>query len=615
MRSKLRLLIAIGFVAALALGASACGGDDDDDGGDGGAAATGATGIPEEFASPTAAPDDAQEGGELTVLATDDVDYMDPGAAYYQFTYMITSATQRPLLSWPPDAVEQPVPDLAEAEPEISEDGQTITFTIREGVMFAPPVDREVTAADVEYAIERGLLPGVANGYIPVYLADVVGMADAQEEAADNPTGGAPDISGITATDDRTLEVELERPTAATVVQALSLPISAPVPEEYAEEFDAENPSTYGQYVAFTGPYMVENDPQTGELTGYTPGKEIQLVRNPNWDGEATGDFRPAYLESISIEEGFADTASASRQILNGQASVNGDITPPPTVIEEAAQQAEAGQMVATPSGGNRYIALNTQEPPFDDINVRKAIIAGSDRTALRNTRGGELVGPVATHFIPPGIPGFEEAGGVEGTGQDFLANPDGDPELAAEYMRKAGFDSGQCEGADCQITLVGDGASPDKETTEVFVGAAEDLGFEVDVQNVARDVMYTRFCNVPDSMPNVCPSVGWLKDFNDPLSILQPTFDGNAINPSNNSNWPLLDVPEINRAMSDAALVEDPAERAQAWGDIDTMITDQAPAIPYIWDNQVNIRSTDVAGVINLFNANWDLAFTSLTE
>jgi peptide/nickel transport system substrate-binding protein len=126
--------------------------------------------------------------------------------------------------------------------------------------------------------------------------------------------------------------------------------------------------------------------------------------------------------------------------------------------------------------------------------------------------------------------------------------------------------------------------------------------------------VMYTRFCNVPENMPNVCPSVGWLKDFNDPLSMLQPTFDGNAINPSNNSNWPLLDVPEINDAMSEAALVDDPDERAEAWGEIDTMIAEQAPAVPYVWDNQVNIKSADVAGVINLFNANWDLAFTSLS-
>jgi peptide/nickel transport system substrate-binding protein len=611
MRSKLRWLILIGIVAALALTVSACG--DDDDGGDDGGGATGDTGIPEEFTAPTSAPDDAQDGGDLTVLATDDVDYMDPGAAYYQFTYMVTSASQRALLSWEPPDVEEPTPDLAEEQPEISEDGKTITFTIREGVKFSPPVDREATAADVEYAIERGLLPGVANGYIPIYLADVVGFADAQKEAEDNPTGGAPDIAGITATDDRTLEVELERPVAATVIQALSLPVSAPVPEEYAKEFDAENPSTYGQYVTFTGPYMVENDEQTGELTGYTPGKEISMVRNPNWDGEATGDFRPAYLDSIKIEEGFSDTASASRKILDGSASINGDITPPPTVIQEAAQQAEQGQMVASPSGGNRYIALNTTEPPFDDVNVRKAVLAASNRTALRNTRGGELVGPVATHFIPPGIPGFEEAGGVEGTGLDYLSNPEGDPEVAADYMREAGYDSGKCEG-DCQVSIVGDGASPDKETTEVFVGTLEELGFEPEVQNVARDVMYTRFCNVPEQMPNVCPSVGWLKDFNDPLSILQPTFDGNAINASNNSNWPLLDVPEINDAMSEGGLVEDPDERAQTWGDIDTQITEQAPAVPFIWDNQVNIQSTDVAGVINLFNANWDLAFTSLS-
>jgi peptide/nickel transport system substrate-binding protein len=611
MRSRLRWLVLSLVLAVLSLGVAACGDDDDDDG-DGGEATT-AVGIPEEFTAPTAAPDGAVEGGDLTVLATDDVDYMDPGAAYYQFTYMVTSATHRALLSWQPDDVQEPSPDLSDGDPEISDDGQTITFTIREGVMFAPPVDREVTAADVEYAIERGLLPGVANGYIPTYLADVVGFADAQKAAADDPTGGAPDIEGITATDDQTLEIELERPTAATVVQALSLPISAPVPEEYAEEFDAENPSTYGQYVAFTGPYMVENDPQTGELTGYEPGQEIRMVRNPNWDGEATGDFRPAYLDSITIQEGFADTASASRRILDGSASVNGDITPPPAVIQDAAESAEPGQMVASPSGGNRYIALNTQEPPFDNLDLRKAILAASNRTALRNTRGGELIGGVANHFIPPGIPGFEEAGGVEGTGVDFLANPDGDMAVAEEYMRAAGFESGQCEG-DCRVTIVGDGASPDKETTEVFVGTLEELGFEANVQNVARDVMYTRFCNVPDQMPNVCPSVGWLKDFQDPVSILGPTFNGDAIVPSNNSNWPLLDDQEINAAMSDGDLIEDPAERAQAWGDIDRMIVEQAPAVPYVWDNQVNIRSTDVVGVINLFNANWDLAYSSLS-
>ncbi len=119
---------------------------------------------------------------------------------------------------------------------------------------------------------------------------------------------------------------------------------------------------------------------------------------------------------------------------------------------------------------------------------------------------------------------------------------------------------------------------------------------------------MYTRFCSVPENAPQVCPNVGWLKDFNDGQSMLDPTFNGENVVPENNSNWPQLDVPEINDAINEATLIDDPEERNQAWADVDTMIIEQAPAIPYIWDDQANIQSADVAGVINKFNANWDL-------
>ena len=333
------------------------------------------------------------------------------------------------------------------------------------------------------------------------------------------------------------------------------------------------------------------------------------MVRNPNWDPET--DFRPAYLDSIVFQEGFTDTVSAARKVLDGSASVNGDFTPAAVSLKEAAGR--EGQLTLTPSGGNRYVAMNTQEPPFDNLDVRKAVIANSDREALRNTRGGELVGPVATHFLPPGMIGFEEAGGLEGTGLDFLANPKGDPELAAEYMRKAGYESGKCEGPECEITIYGEDGPPDKDVAEIAKGQFEDLGFKVSFRLVNPDILYTRFCNAPEQMPDICPNVGFLKDFQDPQSILDPTFNGDAINDVNNYNWPLLDVPEINEAMDEARLIDDPDERAQAWGEIDTMVTEQAPAIPYIWDNQGNIQSADVAGVINLFNAQWDLSSTSL--
>jgi peptide/nickel transport system substrate-binding protein len=124
---------------------------------------------------------------------------------------------------------------------------------------------------------------------------------------------------------------------------------------------------------------------------------------------------------------------------------------------------------------------------------------------------------------------------------------------------------------------------------------------------------MYTKFCGVPANTPNVCPNVGWIKDFNDPQSILDVPFNGQSIVPSNNSNWPLLDDKSINDAMDKAVLVNDEQQRAEAWGKIDEDVTAQAPAIPWIWDDQANIESSDVAGVINLFNANWDVAYTSL--
>ena len=193
------------------------------------------------------------------------------------------------------------------------------------------------------------------------------------------------------------------------------------------------------------------------------------------------------------------------------------------------------------------------------------------------------------------------------------MANPDGDPELAAEYMKKAGFSSGKCEGADCEITMVGDDSPPGSDTAAVVKSQLEELGFKVNFQKVTHDIMYTKFCSTPSNAPQVCPNVGWLKDFNDGQSMLDPTFNGENIVPENNSNWPQLNDPKINKAIDDATLVDGSGGAEPGLGDVDEMVTATAAAIPYIWDDQANIQSANVAGVINKANANWDLAFTSL--
>jgi peptide/nickel transport system substrate-binding protein len=64
---------------------------------------------------------------------------------------------------------------------------------------------------------------------------------------------------------------------------------------------------------------------------------------------------------------------------------------------------------------------------------------------------------------------------------------------------------------------------------------------------------------------------------------------------------------------MDEAEVVNDRAERNQAWGEVDKMITETAAGIPWLWDTQPMLRSADVNGVVSQANAAWDLAFTSL--
>jgi peptide/nickel transport system substrate-binding protein len=553
-----------------------------------------------EEAAGGGSPAEGRHGGKLTVLWTDDVDYIDPGQTYYQPGYQVAYATQRPLYSWKPDDAETPVPDLAQGDPQISKDGKTVTVKLRRGVRFSPPVNREVTSADVKYAIERGFFNTVKNGYVGNYFGDVVGAKPAAKPGTT--------VAGIETPDDRTIVFELERGSGGVLAGALALPLSAPVPEEYARRFDKANPSTYGQNQVATGPYMIEND-AAGKATGYQAGRRIHLVRNPNWD--ARTDYRPAYLDEIDMPQGNDDTTVASRRVLDGKRTLSGDFSPPAAVLADAAGS-RRDQLALVPSGGLRYVSLNTTVPPFDDLDVRRAVVAGFDRNAMRLSRGGELLGDIPTHILSPGVPGFEEAGGLKGPGLDFMAHPSGDPDLAAEYFRKAGYDSGRYEGGG-ELLMVGTSEGVNQKAAEVAQENLEKLGFDVRLRLTTQDAMLTRFCTVPSANVAVCPNMGWGKDFADAQTLLAPIFDGDNIAPQNNANTAELDVPEINTAMDEAALLTDPKERAEAWARIDRMVTEQAPVVPWIWDKTALLRSADVNAVPNEFTSQWDLAWTSL--
>src|SRR4051794_29453341 len=547
----------------------------------------------------------ANKGGTLTMLTNGDVDdKLDPGYSYYQLDFIYTNATQRAVLGNQPTDTTKASPDFAASYPTVSKDGKTVTVKLRSGVKFSPPVNREATSKDVKYAIERDFLPQVGNGYAGAYWSDIQGVKA-------YTAGKAKEISGLQTPDPQTLVVKLDRPTAAVVIAAMSLPGAAPVPKEYAQKFDKGKQSTYGQHVVGTGPYMVQNDPKTGKITGYKPGQSITFVRNPNWDKST--DYRPAYLDKFVFDEGN-DPTVGNRKIINGTGLIGNptDLSPPPAFLKQY-QSKKDSVIPGAYSGRVRYVALNTTKKPFNDPNIRKAVGAAMDRGAMGLAFGGPIGGLTATHILTPGEVGFDEAGAEAGPGFDWLKNPAGAQNPPAGDSKKAGFSNGKYSGP--EITMVADNSTNQKAAAERVLAALQAVGFKVNFRPVTRDTMYSKFCSVPKSMPEVCPSVGWLKDFPDPQSMLDPTFNGKAINASNNSNWPQLNDPKINKAIAKAEVLIDPAARAKAWAQIDKMVTGTAGAIPWTWDKPPLIKSTDVKAVINKANAAWDMSYTSLSK
>jgi peptide/nickel transport system substrate-binding protein len=541
-----------------------------------------------------------KKGGTLTVLNHEDFEHIDPGQSYFSIDYEAVYATNRPLYTYKPNTFKESTPDLAEGPPQISSDAKTVTVHIRKGVRFGPPVNREVTSADVAYALDRGANPNVANPYFLAYFSPI--------EGASKASGGP--IPGIKTPDKYTIVLHLDEPKGQIVANALVLPVSAPVPEEYAKKYDAKKPSEYGNYQVATGPYMWKANSAGKVLgVGYQPGKSATLVRNPNWNPST--DFRPAYLDQINIQIG-GDPNVIGRQVLEGSSTVQND-TPSNSVVKLAYEKFRP-QLLISPGAGDHYVAINNSYGPFKNVNLRKAYWAALDREAMDKARGGQLVTNVMTHFIYPEIPGFEEAGGLAGPRVDYNEHPQGDIAVAEKYIKLAGYPSGKYTGS-ATLQVVGSTGSPATEDAQIANHALTSIGFKTKLTLVDQSVMYSKYCGVVSEKIDVCPNVGWIADFGDPQSVLSVPFDGDYIvTNGTNSNWGLVDNPTINKAMKSAESVVGNQARANAWAKIDEELVADAAAVPYDWDKQPVIEAANVAGVGDVWNVgSWDYNYTSL--
>ncbi len=430
---KLGLVLLLpAFIAALALGLSACGGN--------------ASG---------------KEGGTLTGSYASFPDYLDPGLSYTQEGWTAMYNTYLPLLTYAhANGAEgsEVVPGLAESLPEISNGGKTYTLTLRKGLEYSDGTP--VKASDFPASIERLFK---LNSPGSTFFEGVVGA----EEFARTKRGS---ISGIKA-NDKTGEIiiDLVQPRGTfsnelgTLFGAL-LPAGTP-----ARSLTADPPPA-------TGPYTIAK---------VEPGRSWSYTRNPAWtktNGDLIPELSDGNFDKIEITV-VRNDATQVNEIERGKTQWM-QPPPPADLYTKVKDKYEGTQFRVERPINLYYFWMNTTRAPFDDLEVRQAVNYAIDSAALERIYSGSLA---ATHqILPEGLPGHEpfnlyphdmakakqllnEADPADREITVWTNNESPNSEAGAYYqdvLSKLGFDAKlKTINADNYITIVTNTSTPDLDT------------------------------------------------------------------------------------------------------------------------------------------------------
>lgn len=279
------------------------------------------------------------------------------------------------------------IPGLAESW-EVSDDGLTWTFHLREGVTFHDGEPWNADAAIFNY--DRQL-----NRDSPLFEQEL------------NSVGGIL-LNGIVAAtkvDDMTIELVTERPMAdLPSMLALGAFGSPRAIEELGDSF-AQNP-------VGTGPFRFES---------LERGRELVLVRNEDY-------YRGAPKLERLILRPVPEVTARMAALRAGE--VQWIEVPSPD--EVPALQAEGFQVLTNAYSHVWPWVLNTTQPPFDDVRVRQALNYAIDRDAMAESLL-QGTGAPALNYIPASDPGYSED----------LAGFEFDPDNARELLAEAGYADG----------------------------------------------------------------------------------------------------------------------------------------------------------------------------
>jgi peptide/nickel transport system substrate-binding protein len=320
---------------------------------------------------------DATPGGTLRYARASDSDNLDPVTNDGNVNIWVFMNVYDQLLKVTLDGANLE-PGLAEKW-EISDDGLTYTFHLRQGVKFSDGTPMK--ASDVKYSLERA-----ANDPAQTWTFTLTAL---KRGASSDPNVPGP-VEGITAPDDNTIVIEIAQPWAPFLSDLAMFNCSI-----ISEAFASGNEQRLTQEMMGTGPFMLQE---------WKKGESITLNKNPNyWE---TG---LPFLDQVVLNV-VPDDNNRILQLQGGEIDAIYDV--PSGRIQELQSDSNL-KVILFPSTFTAYVTLNTRNAPLNDVNARLALEYATDRqTLISVVLNG--AGTEATTLLPRGalfwnseLPGF----------------------------------------------------------------------------------------------------------------------------------------------------------------------------------------------------------------
>jgi peptide/nickel transport system substrate-binding protein len=497
-------------------------------------------------------------GGRLVYGLGFDLDgTLDPQVTNFDSTIRVTMNICEPLV-WMP-AADQFVPGLAERW-EVSEDGASYTFYLKQGVTFhdGTPFNAEA----VKFTFDRVIANRLQQAGTPAAEPDIVILSGQARDHLGPYTGSE-------IIDDYTIKVNLESaftPFLSGINGYLGIVSPTAVRTMGIEAF-ARAP-------VGTGPYKfgewVEND-------------HVTLVKNPdyNWGSSFFANTGAPYLDEIEYRI-VTDVSVRTGTITTGEMQYIDAIDPLQLADLEANSEVEVLRY-DQPGSGRIILLRQDREGPISDVNVRLAMHHAIDKAAFNESVYGGL-------NLPAASPLMKATQGYDPTTETMFQY---DVARANQLLDEAGWVMGDDnvrakDGQRLSLYWPTQQREPDISSATFLQGAWAEVGIEVNVDVLEAAVLRTVIRE--DINYDITPL--WFS-YADPDVLRTVFWSGNI----GNFNRSRLNDPEVDEWLIAAYQASDPAERAALYAQVQQKVLNIGATIPLVDTVVYNAKRANVQG------------------